>query len=167
MYRDSWSKCPTGGHVGSFLSFAFTNNAMMNIPAYCPLSVYPADKVVCIQFCLQDKLIKVMCIWYLDRNCKSSSQYVWKCPLPWILYDTIVVFSALINEKCSHILVCIQLWVREKAMAPHSSVLGWRIPWTEKPGRLQSMGLHRVGHDWSDAAAAAAAWVNLKIMSCV
>ena len=90
MYHDSWSKCPTGGHVGSFLSFAFTNNAMMNIPAYCPLSIYPANKVVCIQFCLQGKLIKGMCIWYLDRNCKSSSQYVWKCPLPWILYNTIV-----------------------------------------------------------------------------
>ena len=35
----------------------------------------------------------------------------------------------------------------EKEMAPHSSVLAWRIPWTEKPGRLQSMGSHRVGHD--------------------
>ena len=38
-------------------------------------------------------------------------------------------------------------------MATHSSVLAWRIPWTEKPGRLQTMGLHRVGHDWSDLAA--------------
>ena len=38
-------------------------------------------------------------------------------------------------------------------MATHSSVLAWRIPWTEKPGRLQSMGSHRVGHDWSDLAA--------------
>ena len=45
----------------------------------------------------------------------------------------------------------------EKEMATHSSVLAWRIPWTEKPGRLQSMGSHRVGHDWSDLAAAAAA----------
>ena len=35
----------------------------------------------------------------------------------------------------------------EKEMAAHSSVLAWRIPWTEKPGRLQSMGSHRVGHD--------------------
>ena len=35
----------------------------------------------------------------------------------------------------------------EKEMATHSSVLAWRIPWTEKPGRLQSMGSHRVGHD--------------------
>ena len=35
----------------------------------------------------------------------------------------------------------------EKAMAPHSSTLAWKIPWTEEPGRLPSMGLLRVGHD--------------------
>ena len=34
-------------------------------------------------------------------------------------------------------------------MAPHSSTLAWKIPWTEKPGRLQSMGSQRVGHDWA------------------
>ena len=45
----------------------------------------------------------------------------------------------------------------EKEMAPHSSVLAWRIPGTGEPGGLLSMGSHRVGHDWSDAAAAAAA----------
>ena len=37
----------------------------------------------------------------------------------------------------------------EKGMATHSSILGWRIPWTEEPGRLQSMGSQRVGHDWA------------------
>ena len=37
----------------------------------------------------------------------------------------------------------------EKAMAPHSSTLAWIIPWAEEPGRLQSMGLLRVGHDWA------------------
>ena len=42
----------------------------------------------------------------------------------------------------------------EKEMAPHSSVLAWRIPRTEEPGRLPSTGLHRVRHDWSDLAAA-------------
>ena len=42
----------------------------------------------------------------------------------------------------------------EKEMATHSSTLAWKIPWTEKPGRLQSMGSQRVGHDWSDLAAA-------------
>ena len=36
----------------------------------------------------------------------------------------------------------------EKAMAPHSSTLAWKIPWMEEPGRLQSMGSLRVGHDW-------------------
>ena len=35
----------------------------------------------------------------------------------------------------------------EKEMATHSSILAWRIPWTEEPGRLQSMGSQRVGHD--------------------
>ena len=35
----------------------------------------------------------------------------------------------------------------EKAMAPHSSTLAWKIPWTEEPGRLPSMGSRRVGHD--------------------
>ena len=48
-----------------------------------------------------------------------------------------------------------EIWVRslgradplEKGMATHSSILAWRIPWTEEPGGLQSMGLQRVGHD--------------------
>ena len=35
----------------------------------------------------------------------------------------------------------------EEAMATHSSILAWRIPWTEEPGGLQSMGSQRVGHD--------------------
>ena len=37
----------------------------------------------------------------------------------------------------------------EKAIAPYSSTLAWRIPWTEEPGRLQSMGSLGVGHDWA------------------
>ena len=48
-----------------------------------------------------------------------------------------------------------ETWVRslgqedhlEKGLAIHSSILAWRIPWTEEPGGLQSMGSHRVGHD--------------------
>jgi len=35
----------------------------------------------------------------------------------------------------------------EEGMATHTNVLAWTIPWTEEPGRLQSMGLHKVGHD--------------------
>ena len=44
----------------------------------------------------------------------------------------------------------------ETEMATHSSILAWRIPGTEEPGGLPSMGSHRGGHDWSDSAAAAA-----------
>ena len=44
----------------------------------------------------------------------------------------------------------------EKEMATHSSVLAWRIPGTGHPGGLSSMGSHRVGHNWSDWAAAGA-----------
>ena len=53
----------------------------------------------------------------------------------------------------------------EKEMATHSSVLAWRIPGTGEPGGLPSMGSRRIGHDWSDLAAAAAAlWTD---PSCV
>ena len=48
----------------------------------------------------------------------------------------------------------------EKEMATHSSVLAWRIPGTGEPGGLPFMESHRVGHDWSDLAAAAAAHEN-------
>ena len=42
---------------------------------------------------------------------------------------------------------CAPAHLTEKAMAPHSSTLAWKIPWMEEPGRLQSMGSLRVGHD--------------------
>ena len=48
----------------------------------------------------------------------------------------------------------------EKEMATHSSVFAWRIPGTEEPGGLLSLGPHRVGHDGSDLAAAAASEVR-------
>ena len=54
----------------------------------------------------------------------------------------------------------------EKEMATHSSVLAWRIPGMGEPGGLQSLGLHRVGHDWSDLAAAAAAAVYWEPILC-
>ena len=50
--------------------------------------------------------------------------------------------------------------VLEKEMATHSSIVAWRIPGMEEPGRLPSMGLHRGGHDLSDLAAAAAVYLG-------
>ena len=52
-------------------------------------------------------------------------------------------------------------------MAIHSSVLAWRISGTEEPGGLPSMRLHRVGHDWSDLAAAAAALTQILLLTGV
>ena len=51
----------------------------------------------------------------------------------------------------------------EKEMVTHSSVLPWRIPGTGEPGGLPSMGSHRVGHDWSDLAAAAKCFLKLAV----
>ena len=58
-------------------------------------------------------------------------------------------------QRLKHLPPMWESWVRslgqedtlEKEMATHSSILAWRVPWTEEPGRLQSMGLQRVGHD--------------------
>ena len=72
-----------------------------------------------------------------------------------------------------HPWVRFQPWVVEKERATHSSVLAWRIPGMGEPGGLPSMGSHRVEHDWSDLAAAAAAvaaaydWVCLRAILCV
>ena len=63
-------------------------------------------------------------------------------------------FKVIIDIK--HLPAMQETWVRslgrenalEKEMATHSSILAWRIPWTEEPGGLQSMGSQRVGHDW-------------------
>ena len=51
----------------------------------------------------------------------------------------------------------------EKEMATHSSVLAWRLPGMGEPGGLPSMGSHRVGHDWSDLATAAAGFLQMGI----
>ena len=63
-----------------------------------------------------------------------------------------ILFLCLISE----IFYMILDFPSEKAMAPHSSTLAWRIPGTREPGGLPSMGSHRVGHNWRDLAAAAA-----------
>ena len=55
---------------------------------------------------------------------------------------------------------------RETKMATHSSILAYRIPWTEEPGGLLSMGSHRVGHGWSDLATAAAS-AYLRLLICL
>ena len=58
-------------------------------------------------------------------------------------------------QTVKHLSAMQEIWVRslgwedplEKEMAAHSSILAWKVPWMEEPGRLQSMGFQRVGHD--------------------
>ena len=73
-----------------------------------------------------------------------------------VLKVSCILLGSTINNS-THLLSTLKgyhVWVgsrmrMEKAMAPHSSTLAWKIPWMEEPGRLQSMGLRRVGHDWA------------------
>ena len=53
----------------------------------------------------------------------------------------------------------------EEKMATHSSILAWKIPRTEKPGRLHSMELQRVGHSWAAKHRHSSCWYNLKSIS--
>ena len=61
----------------------------------------------------------------------------------------------LVAQMVKHLPTMRETWVQslgwedllEKEMATHSSILAWKIPWTEEPGRLQSVGSQRVGHD--------------------
>ena len=63
--------------------------------------------------------------------------------------------TSLVAQMVEHLSTMWETWVRslgwenplEKGMAIHSRTIAWKIPWTEEPGRLQSMGLQRVRHD--------------------
>ena len=59
-----------------------------------------------------------------------------------LVSQIILIYISLVFE---HLFLCMY----DKAMAPHSSTLAWKISWTEEPGRMQSMGSLRVGHDWA------------------
>ena len=62
-------------------------------------------------------------------------------------------FTTELPEKPSHLVLISRAWRKRcyllAPMEPHSSTFAWKIPWTEEPGRLQSMGLRRVGHNWA------------------
>ena len=100
----------------------------------------------------------------------KSSLNIWKFSVHVLLKPRLENFEHYFTSmwgECN----CAVVWalfgiafIREKEMATHSTVLAWRIPGTREPGGLPSMGLHRVGHDWSNLAAAAAAAHASKVM---
>ena len=97
----------------------------------------------------------------LHISSKSKSHhYVKVVPMNWplkkkkknafTLQTFLLINISIQSEPLSHYTqkTCLLLCFAGKSMATHSSTLAWKIPWTEKPGRLQSMGSLRVGHDW-------------------
>ena len=102
-----------------------------------------------------------------------SSTLAWKTP--WTEEPgRLQSMGSLSHTRLSGFTFTFHFHALEKEMATHSSVLAWRIPGTGEPGGLPSMGSHRVGHDWSGLAAAAAANLyfttkirNVKIYSII
>ena len=80
--------------------------------------------------------------------------------------------ASLVAQGLKRLSPTLETWVRslgwedplEKEMVTHSSILAWRIPWTEKPGRLQSTGSQRVGHDWTTSLThSLTIWLKVKM----
>ena len=86
-----------------------------------------------------------------------SSNLAWKIPWKGEAWWAAVHGVAKGQTRLNDFTFTFHFHALEKEMSTHSSILAWRIPGMGEPGRLPSLGSHRVGHDWSDLAAAAAA----------
>ena len=98
-----------------------------------------------------------LCIPGLSREkamATHSSTLAWKIPWVWGAGWAAVHGVAKSQTRLSNFTFTFHFHALEKEMAAHSSILTWRIPGTVELGGLPSMGLHRVGHDWSNLAAA-------------
>ena len=84
--------------------------------------------------------------WYFQISPETPEVYTFTC----VIVGVRVPLASNLNMiRWNMFLYCRTSWkLSEKAMAPHSSTLAWKIPWMEEPGRLQSMGSLRVRHDW-------------------
>ena len=103
--------------------------------------------------------------WLVSRIYKGLLQIQgWRGSNPVIFWWTKTLYrrgytnskASLVAQLVKNLPAMQKTWVRslgqedplEKEVATHSSILAWRIPWTEKTGRLQCMGSQKVGHDW-------------------
>ena len=85
----------------------------------------------------------------------SWLMYCWS--LAWRIFSITLLWASLVAQTVKRLSAMLETRARslspedplEKEMATHSSILAWKIPWAEEPGRLQSMGSQRVGHDWA------------------
>ena len=98
-------------------------------------------------------------LWLFKTN--KQTKTVTNKYVKYVLQNTVLrlteMWAFLVAQRLKHLPAMreTQVWSLgwkdplEKEMATHSSILAWKIPWTEEPGRLQSMGSQRVGHDWA------------------
>ena len=95
--------------------------------------------------------------WEQVKSCKVSDFIAWKLYLSTIFFLS-TIFKSFLGGSDSKESACKAgdpIWslcledTLEKGMATYSSILAWRIPWTEEPGGLEPMGSQRVGHDWA------------------
>ena len=94
---------------------------------------------------------------WMVSTCRGCAFFISVSPVAGSEQASSECFLNLFETRCSLLwLGCCSMPYLEKEMATHSSILAWRIPGMVEPGGLSSMGSHRVGHDWSDLAAAAA-----------
>ena len=121
------------------------NSSHPLLPPLCP---HAHSLHLCLFSCPANRFISTV---FLEGN--------WLLPLGYLFPIHLLAF--LSRTSCIPVFFCVQLifffflvqspgWEDplEKGMATHSSILIWRIPWTEVPGGLQSIGLQRVGHNW-------------------
>ena len=86
----------------------------------------------------------------MDKRGISMDKYIYTYTYIYTHTHThIYIYIYIHTHIYTYMYISVYMYIQlsEKAMAPHSSTLAWKIPWTEEPGRLQSMGLLRVGHD--------------------
>jgi len=91
----------------------------------------------------------------LSSLLSPNSHLLFKLNFPLLGPINTIVWASLVAQRLKHLPAMRETWVRslgredplEKEMATHSTILAWRIPWTEEPGGLQSMGSQRDGHD--------------------
>ena len=100
--------------------------------------------------------------WHIECSTFTASSFrIWNSstgiPSPPLALFVVMLSESLVAQRLKCLPPMRETWVwflgwedpLEKEMVTHSGILAWKIPWTEKPGRLQSMGSQRVRHDWA------------------
>ena len=171
--QEHWSglPLPSASNISSYLIFIWQGNICVNCVLITPVLTWdtkspPTDSallknLLCLTVTPINQMIPHMTPASSLRaasseiclsRCSSASffkklktnillKYSWFTRLYWLQVYSNVIWSYLYSWHL--------VFNSERAMAPHSSTLAWKIPWMEEPGGLQPMGLQRLGHDWA------------------